>query len=40
MRKVAQLLFAILTGAHKIPIEQMSEGVRTFPETLAKYSTR
>ena len=31
---------AILTGANKIPMEQMSEGVRTFPETLAKYSTR
>jgi len=30
----------ILTGANKIPMDQMSEGVRIFPETLAKYSRR
>jgi len=30
----------ILTGANKISMNQMSEGVRVFPETLAKYSTR
>ena len=30
----------ILTGANKISMEQMSEGVRVFPETLGKYSTR
>jgi len=30
----------ILTGANKIPMEKMPEGVRVFPETLAKYSTR
>jgi hypothetical protein len=30
----------ILTGANKISMEQMSEGVRVFPQTLGKYSTR
>jgi lipid-binding SYLF domain-containing protein len=30
----------ILTGANKISMEQMSEGVRVFPETLGRYSTR
>ena len=30
----------ILTGANKIPMEQMPEGVRIFPQTLARYSTR
>jgi hypothetical protein len=30
----------ILTGSNKISAEQMSEGVRVFPETLGKYSTR
>jgi lipid-binding SYLF domain-containing protein len=30
----------ILTGANKISMEQMSEGVRIFPETLGRYSTR
>jgi hypothetical protein len=30
----------ILTGANKISMEQMPEGVRIFPETLARYSTR
>jgi lipid-binding SYLF domain-containing protein len=30
----------ILTGANKISLETMPEGVRVFPETLAKYSTR
>jgi len=30
----------ILTGANKISLEQMSEGVRVFPETLSKHSTR
>ena len=30
----------ILTGANKIPMEQMPEGVRVFPETLDRYSTR
>jgi SH3 domain-containing YSC84-like protein 1 len=30
----------ILTGANKISMEQMSEGVRVFPQTLARYSTR
>ena len=30
----------ILTGTNKISAEQMSEGVRVFPETLGKYSTR
>src|SRR5438132_2635218 len=30
----------ILTGANKIPMEKMPEGVRVFPETLARYSTR
>jgi lipid-binding SYLF domain-containing protein len=30
----------ILTGANKISMEQMPEGVRVFPETLARYSTR
>src|SRR3954470_14561981 len=29
----------ILTGANKISIEQMPEGVRVFPQTLSKYST-
>ena len=30
----------ILTGANKIPMNKMPEGVRVFPETLARYSTR
>jgi lipid-binding SYLF domain-containing protein len=30
----------ILTGGNKISIEAMPEGVRIFPETLSKYSTR
>ena len=30
----------ILTGANKISMEKMPEGVRVFPETLARYSTR
>jgi len=30
----------ILTGANKISMEQMPEGVRVFPETLGRYSTR
>lgn len=30
----------ILTGSDKIPMEKMPEGVRVFPETLARYSTR
>ena len=30
----------ILTGADKIPMETMPEGVRIFPQTLARYSTR
>jgi lipid-binding SYLF domain-containing protein len=30
----------ILTGSDKITSEQMSEGIRVFPETLARYSTR
>jgi lipid-binding SYLF domain-containing protein len=30
----------ILTGANKIPMERMPEGVRVFPQTLARYSTR
>ena len=30
----------ILTGANKIPMDKMPEGVRVFPETLARYSTR
>ena len=30
----------ILTGANKISIEQMPEGVRVFPETLRNYSSR
>src|SRR5437870_10291137 len=30
----------ILTGANKIPMEKMPEGVRVFPQTLARYSTR
>jgi SH3 domain-containing YSC84-like protein 1 len=30
----------ILTGRNKIPMENMPEGVRVFPETLARYSTR
>jgi len=30
----------ILTGANKISIEKMPEGVRVFPETLMRYSTR
>lgn len=28
----------ILTGANKIPMEKMPEGVRVFPQTLARYS--
>jgi len=30
----------ILTGANKITMETMPEGVRVFPETLSRYSTR
>ncbi|HEX5705016.1 MAG TPA: lipid-binding SYLF domain-containing protein [Pyrinomonadaceae bacterium] len=30
----------ILTGANKIPMAKMPEGVRIFPQTLAQYSTR
>ena len=30
----------ILTGANKISMEKMPEGVRVFPETLARYSRR
>jgi len=30
----------ILTGANKITMEAMPEGVRVFPETLSRYSTR
>jgi SH3 domain-containing YSC84-like protein 1 len=30
----------ILTGANKIPMNKMPEGVRVFPETLSRYSTR
>src|ERR1044071_2231578 len=30
----------ILTGANKISMETMPEGVRIFPETLSRYSTR
>ena len=30
----------ILTGANKISMDQMPEGVRVFPETLARYSRR
>lgn len=30
----------ILTGANKIPMEKMPAGVRVFPETVARYSTR
>jgi SH3 domain-containing YSC84-like protein 1 len=30
----------ILTGANKISMEKMPEGVRVFPQTLAKYSNR
>lgn len=30
----------ILTGANKVPMATMPEGVRVFPETLARYSTR
>jgi hypothetical protein len=30
----------ILTGADKISMEQMPEGVRVFPETLRNYSSR
>ncbi len=30
----------ILTGANKISLENMPEGVRVFPETLSRYSTR
>jgi lipid-binding SYLF domain-containing protein len=30
----------ILTGANKISLEKMPEGVRVFPETLGRYSTR
>jgi lipid-binding SYLF domain-containing protein len=30
----------ILTGANKIPLHKIPEGVRVFPETLARYSTR
>src|SRR2546423_9899548 len=30
----------ILTGPNKIAIDQMPEGVRVFPQTLARYSTR
>src|SRR5713101_4227139 len=30
----------ILTGANKIPMDRMPEGVRVFPQTLARYSKR
>lgn len=30
----------ILTGANKIPMEKMPEGVRVFPQTLTRYSVR
>src|SRR5207244_12077565 len=30
----------ILTGANKISMDKMPEGVRVFPETLARYSRR
>jgi SH3 domain-containing YSC84-like protein 1 len=30
----------ILTGANKMPMNKMPEGVRIFPETLSRYSTR
>lgn len=30
----------ILTGSDKIPMSKMPEGVRVFPETLSRYSTR
>jgi lipid-binding SYLF domain-containing protein len=30
----------ILTGANKISMDQMSEGIRVFPDTLGRYSTR
>jgi lipid-binding SYLF domain-containing protein len=30
----------ILTGANKISMDAMPEGVRVFPETLSRYSTR
>jgi lipid-binding SYLF domain-containing protein len=30
----------ILTGKNKMPMDKMPEGVKVFPETLAKYSTR
>jgi lipid-binding SYLF domain-containing protein len=30
----------ILTGANKITMETMPEGVRVFPETLGRYSSR
>src|SRR5881628_1525496 len=30
----------ILTGANKISMDRMPEGVRVFPQTLARYSTR
>lgn len=30
----------ILTGANRIPMSKMPEGVRIFPETLSRYSTR
>lgn len=30
----------ILTGANKISMEEMPEGVRVFPRTLGRYSTR
>ena len=30
----------ILTGANKISLEAMPEGVRVFPETLSRYSRR
>jgi lipid-binding SYLF domain-containing protein len=30
----------ILTGANKIPMDQMPEGVRVFPQTLSRYSVR
>ncbi|HKP38958.1 MAG TPA: YSC84-related protein, partial [Pyrinomonadaceae bacterium] len=30
----------ILTGSDKIPMNKMPEGVRVFPQTLSRFSTR
>jgi hypothetical protein len=30
----------ILTGPNKIALDKMPEGVRVFPQTLARYSTK